>query len=539
MRWTLEAKEATRIRAGAHGDQLAEGLADEPFGAGHARALGIRRVAEEEVDAAIAELRQPADVGAQPVDGRVVELVVAGVQDPAAGRVEHDRDRVRDRVRHADELRLERPELDRLAFGIGLAQLRRAQQAVLVELRLDQPERQPSRPDLLDARLAQQVRERADMVLVAVRQQHRAHRLVAVDEVREVGQDQVDAKVLVARKREPGVDHDRLAVGLDHGHVLAHFAEAAERDDLGASGHRPSVGQYGGLTGSRVEPDRRMVRLSVLAYATVAAGLGVTVAGAIAAAGRPLTALALFGAAALAAELLEEPESARIREPLGPGVFRVASGVDLAAVIVLGPWRGAFVAGTAALLARIVRGSWRQAAFQASAYRARLGRRRLRLRARRRTRRTPDAARRPRAPDRAGARLPARLAPAAAGRRRARGAAARLRRRGRRGGARRDPGPLRPRPPVERDRGRAGRAGRQPGPRARATLTPGDAPRPRDLREHRRRARTLDLPPLDPRGRLRRLARPRARASPTPTSTACAGPRACTTSARSRSTRPS
>ena len=87
------------------------------------------------------------------------------------------------------------------------------------------------------------------------------------------------------------------------------------------------------------------MRLSVLAYATVAAGLGVTVAGAFAAAGRPLTALALFGAAALAAELLEEPESARIREPVGPGVFRVASGVDLAAVIVLGPWRGALVAG--------------------------------------------------------------------------------------------------------------------------------------------------------------------------------------------------
>jgi HD-GYP domain-containing protein (c-di-GMP phosphodiesterase class II) len=110
------------------------------------------------------------------------------------------------------------------------------------------------------------------------------------------------------------------------------------------------------------------VRLSVLAYATVAAGLGVTVAGAFVAAGQPLTALALFGAAALAAELIEEPESARIREPVGPGVFRVASGVDLAAVIVLGPWRGALVAGTAALLARIVRGSWRQAAFQASSF---------------------------------------------------------------------------------------------------------------------------------------------------------------------------
>ena len=110
------------------------------------------------------------------------------------------------------------------------------------------------------------------------------------------------------------------------------------------------------------------MRYSVLASATIAAGLGAAVAGALDAVDRPLTALALLGAAALAAELLEEPESARVREPLGPGVFRVASGVDLAAVIVLGPWRGALVAGAAALLARLIRGSWRSAAFQASAF---------------------------------------------------------------------------------------------------------------------------------------------------------------------------
>jgi HD-GYP domain-containing protein (c-di-GMP phosphodiesterase class II) len=110
------------------------------------------------------------------------------------------------------------------------------------------------------------------------------------------------------------------------------------------------------------------MRLSVFAYGTVAAGLGVAVGGALAAAHRPLTALALFGAAALAAELLEEPENTRVRAPVGPGVFRVASGVDLAAAIVLGPWQGALVAGSAALLARLVRGTWRQAAFQASAY---------------------------------------------------------------------------------------------------------------------------------------------------------------------------
>ncbi|MFL5923715.1 MAG: HD-GYP domain-containing protein [Gaiellaceae bacterium] len=110
------------------------------------------------------------------------------------------------------------------------------------------------------------------------------------------------------------------------------------------------------------------MRLSLLAYLTVAAGIGACVAGALAAAGEPLTALALFGAAALAAELLEEPENVRVREPLGPGVFRVASGVDVAAVIVLGPWRGALVAGGAALLARLMRGPLSLGAFQASSF---------------------------------------------------------------------------------------------------------------------------------------------------------------------------
>jgi HD-GYP domain-containing protein (c-di-GMP phosphodiesterase class II) len=110
------------------------------------------------------------------------------------------------------------------------------------------------------------------------------------------------------------------------------------------------------------------VRLSLLAYLALAAGVGVCVACGLAAAGEPLTALALFGAAALAAELLEEPENARVREPLGPGVFRVASGVDIAAVIVLGPWRGALVAGAAALLARLMRGPLSLGAFQASAF---------------------------------------------------------------------------------------------------------------------------------------------------------------------------
>ena len=109
------------------------------------------------------------------------------------------------------------------------------------------------------------------------------------------------------------------------------------------------------------------MRFSFPAYATVAAGSGVLAAGLLAAVHRPLTALTLLAAAALAAELLEEPE-ARSREPLGAGVFRVASAVHIAAVIVLGPWRGALVAGFGAFLARAGRSSWRSASFQAAAF---------------------------------------------------------------------------------------------------------------------------------------------------------------------------
>ena len=69
------------------------------------------------------------------------------------------------------------------------------------------------------------------MILVPVREHDRAHHLLPLAEVGEVGQDEVDAEMLVAREREPGVDDDDRAVRLVDGHVLADLAEAAERDD--------------------------------------------------------------------------------------------------------------------------------------------------------------------------------------------------------------------------------------------------------------------------------------------------------------------
>ena len=77
---------------------------------------------------------------------------------------------------------------------------------MLVELRLDHRERQPGGDHLADLDLAQHVRQRADVILVPVREHDREH--APVLEVREVGQHEVDAEVLVAREGEPCVDQD-------------------------------------------------------------------------------------------------------------------------------------------------------------------------------------------------------------------------------------------------------------------------------------------------------------------------------------------
>jgi hypothetical protein len=100
----------------------------------------------------------------------VVDLVVAGVHDAATRRLEDDRDRVGDGVRHADELGRVGPDPRRTVLGHGLDELRVPKEPVLVELRLDEAERQPGGPDLGDAHLAQEVRKRTDVIFVSVRE---------------------------------------------------------------------------------------------------------------------------------------------------------------------------------------------------------------------------------------------------------------------------------------------------------------------------------------------------------------------------------
>jgi hypothetical protein len=80
------------------------------------------------------------------------------------------------------------------------------------------------------------------------------------------------------------------------------------------------------------------------------------------------TAFALFLAAVILVELFEESDRERAREPMQWERFRLAAAVQIAAIIMLGPWAGALVAAAGVLAGGMFRGrALRNLAFDASA----------------------------------------------------------------------------------------------------------------------------------------------------------------------------
>src|SRR6266576_5186832 len=71
--------------------------------------------------------------------------------------------------------------------------------------------------------------------------------------------------------------------------------------------------------------------------------------------GADWTPLALFAAALIVTELIEDADRVRSREPSDQEAFRVASALHISAAIVIGPWAAALLAGASALGVRRLR----------------------------------------------------------------------------------------------------------------------------------------------------------------------------------------
>src|SRR6476646_5667395 len=122
------------------------------------------------------------------------------------------------------------------------------------------------------------------------------------------------------------------------------------------------------LSGRLDLADRARMRPSRSSLVTIALGLGVLGITLARISGVPHTALALFLAAVILVELFEESDQERAREPIQWERFRLAASVQIAAIIMLGPWAGALVAATGVLAGGMFRGSpLRSVAFDATA----------------------------------------------------------------------------------------------------------------------------------------------------------------------------
>ena len=80
--------------------------------------FGVRAVGEQQPDAVVVRDRaDAAEIGEPAVNGREVELPVAGVQDHTLRGVERSGETVRNRMRDGDELDVDRPDPAALAVG--------------------------------------------------------------------------------------------------------------------------------------------------------------------------------------------------------------------------------------------------------------------------------------------------------------------------------------------------------------------------------------------------------------------------------------
>ena len=93
------------------------------------------------------------------------------------------------------------------------------------------------------------------MILVPVGQHDRLDVLLALAQVGEVRQHQVDAELVGRREAQARVDHDDPPVVLDDGHVLADLAEPAQRQDAeGAAQLDPLQEILGASRAARTSP---------------------------------------------------------------------------------------------------------------------------------------------------------------------------------------------------------------------------------------------------------------------------------------------
>ena len=214
----------------AAGKQLFKALSHPALRLGMSRALYVGAVRQQAQHALLAQLAEARDVGNAALHGRNVDLEVARLDHDAQRRVQRDSHSVGDGVVDVDQLHLHAPGTEALARLHG-DDLHLLEQAELRQLDLHQPRSQAGGVDRR-GQLLQHIRQRADVILMSVREHDSPDLFGVFLQVGDVRDDHVDAVHLLVRKAHTAVDHHNVTAVLIGRHVLADLAESAERNDF-------------------------------------------------------------------------------------------------------------------------------------------------------------------------------------------------------------------------------------------------------------------------------------------------------------------
>ncbi len=198
----------------------------------HLPHVAVGRVAQQKAHALVARRAHPRLVEARAVGGVRVDAEVAAVHDGPDRGAQDEAEGVGDGVGHPVGLDLDGADGEAPA-GLDRSRVR-LEVRVLLEPVLDEGEGVGRAVDRHGG-LAEHVGDRADVIFVAMREHDGAQGITALEQVREVRVDDVDAEIALG-EHDAAVDHEQVAVLLDREAVHADLAETAERHE--AKGRR-------------------------------------------------------------------------------------------------------------------------------------------------------------------------------------------------------------------------------------------------------------------------------------------------------------
>ena len=214
--------EQTPLGAGKH---LVELAPDSALARSVTLALDVGGILQQRQHSFFAVLGETVQVEEAVVGGRRVDLEVAGMQHDANRRVDSECDTIDQAVRYLQRMNGERPNLEALS-GTDFAQVGVVEELVFVELILDVGQRKLGAPDG-NVQFAENPRQGTDVIFVAVRQHDAAHMLAIFEQIRNVGDDDVDAQQLGFGEHQAGVNHDDVVAKADGHAVHTELAQPA------------------------------------------------------------------------------------------------------------------------------------------------------------------------------------------------------------------------------------------------------------------------------------------------------------------------